>query len=130
MTRALGLLFLTVVGCGDDASAPVAAPVPHVPGPQCVARAEGAAPDLARRTFPDNPDVTWHVRGVTSDAEGRAIVEMEPEPDTVGYPRFKLLIGCPATGGPDILATYALENGAFTLLSTRTGSALDYPPSL
>jgi hypothetical protein len=45
------------------------------------------------------------------------LVELEPDPDEVGYPSFTFVFGC-GTGEPVRLATYAFEEGEYVLLST------------
>jgi hypothetical protein len=82
----------------------------------CTTAAEGAAPAEARAAFPDNPDVAWAVEGVEEDPEGRALVEVVPTPDEVGYPRFRLVFAC--DGDPVLLGTYALDGERWVLLFT------------
>ena len=84
---------------------------------ECATAAEAEAPAMALEAFPDNPDVTWEVLGATIDDEGRSLVELQPDPDEVGYPRFTFLIDC-TTGEPVRLATYAFEDEGYILLAT------------
>jgi hypothetical protein len=79
------------------------------------------APAEARRAFPDNPDVTWIVHSAANDG-GHVAAELEPQPATVGYPRFLLIFGCGPGDAPVRYGTYARQNDAWTLLSTTDGS--------
>src|SRR5690606_7654945 len=95
----------------------------------CVTQAADDAPVEAKTVFPDNPDVTWTVEAVTVDADRRPQVELVPEPDEVGYPRFRFVYDC--TTDPVRLGTYAFEDGGWILLSTTdAGASTDLPATL
>jgi hypothetical protein len=82
---------------------------------------------LGKQGFPDNPNVTWETLGHKVSA-GIFYVEVRPTPDEVGYPKFVFAIGCRAANVPEVLATYAFDKGAYTLLSTKD-SAVSVPAS-
>jgi hypothetical protein len=97
---------------------------------ECVDAAEAASPEDALAAFPDNPDVTWTVLGVREGGIGTVLVELEPDPDEVGYPSFTFVYGC-GTGTPERLATYALEGGDYVLLATTdAATGIDFAPVL
>lgn len=99
-------------------------------GDRCFTQALTRAPTDATPAFPDNPDVTWTAEGATPGADGRALVELVPDPDEVGYPRFRFVYDC-ATGEPVRFGTYAFEDGGWILLSTTdAGASADLPVSL
>jgi len=96
----------------------------------CAELAEAAAPARASASFPDNADATWTVEGVEIDADGRALVEVVPSTDDVGYPRFRMLHAC---DGDDVvlLGTYALDDDGWVLLfTTDQPGAADLEPTL
>lgn len=138
--RRLLVVLLCVIGlaaCGDDGdpegsattSTTVAAPDEDAAEPEgCAAAAEAGAADEAYTVFPDNPDVDWAVLDV-AEAEGGVLVELQPTPDEVGYPRFRFLYGCDGDD-PVRFATYALEDGAFVLLATTDAAPSDLAPTL
>jgi hypothetical protein len=125
--RAALLLLLagtTLLACGDDGSddddagdetTTTAAADPLLG--DCTEAAETSAPAEALGAFPDNPDVTWTVLAAREGGLGTVLVELEPDPDEVGYPSFTFVFGC-GSGEPVRLATYALDGGEYVLLST------------
>ncbi len=109
----------------SDAPAPSAAAIADGP---CARAAADGAPDAARRSFPDNPDVAWAV--LAASVEGsRSVVEVEPTPSTVGYPRFQLVFECAVDDPPVLLGAYALDGGAWTLLFTTGDAPSSLPPT-
>lgn len=94
----------------------------------CEALAIDAAQDLGTTHFPDNHDVTWDVLGTTVADDDEVFVEVQPTPDEVGYPRFTFLVECD-DGTPELVATYALEDGAYVLLSTTGDTDPDDVPA-
>lgn len=128
---------LSLLGCGDDGEPttgsaeadPEAVDTTAAPGEgledagDCADAAEEQAPAEALTAFPDNPDVTWTVLDARAGGLGTVLVELEPDPDEVGYPSFTFVYGC-GTGEPERLATYALDGGEYVLLST-TDAATD-----
>jgi hypothetical protein len=129
------LLALIASACGDDDSASSAPPTTAEPsrlasdddGPsadgsvdeasECEALASAAAADQAADSFPDNPHNTWAVAGSSTDEAGRAVVEVVPTPDDVGYPRFRFVSRCEGDRAV-FLGAYALDGGAWVLLFT------------
>lgn len=96
----------------------------------CAAVAEASAPAIATRSFPDNPDETWTVADVTENDEGQAVVEIVPASAAVGYPRFRFVTACEG-GDAVLLATYALDDGAWILLFTSDAAeGLTFDPEL
>lgn len=83
----------------------------------CESLASAAAAGQAADSFPDNPDNAWAVAGTSTDSAGRAVVEVVPTPDDVGYPRFRFVSRCE---GDEVvfLGSYALDDGAWILLFT------------
>ena len=136
MRRALPLvlvLVLIAVACGDDDSTSSAPPTTAEPTglasdgdgatpdsdeeSECEALARAAAPAQAPDSFTDYHHITWAVAGTSTDEAGRAVVEVVPTPDDVGYPRFRFVSRC---DGDDVvfLGSYALDGGAWVLLFT------------
>jgi hypothetical protein len=96
----------------------------------CVAIAEDAAPEIATRSFPDNPDETWTVADATENDEGQVVVEIVPASAAVGYPRFRFVTVCEGDDAV-LLATYALEEGSWVLLFTSDAAeGIDFEPEL
>jgi hypothetical protein len=136
LLAALGL----AAGCGDDGEtadtgdAPDGETTTEAPpaddgedegdgdAASCAEAAEAASPDEALAAFPDNPDVTWAVLGTREGGLGTVLVELEPDPDEVGYPSFTFVFGC-GTGEPVRLGTYAFEDGEYILLATTDALA-------
>ncbi|MDO8547147.1 MAG: hypothetical protein Q7R68_07275 [Nitrospirales bacterium] len=80
---------------------------------------------LAEEAFPDNTDVQWHVRGITQKAAFYC-VEAEPVPATVGYPRFRFVLGRAQSGELGDHGCYCLDNGAWNLLYTTPNTSSDW----
>lgn len=152
MRRAAILVLVAgaaLLGCGDDGDAAESGDAPveetttttAAPDDQdgdegdestagCAEVAEDGAPADALIAFPDNPDVSWAVLGVRQGGLGTVLVEIEPDPDEVGYPSFTFVYGC-GTGTPERLATYALDGGDYVLLATTdAASGIDFAPVL
>lgn len=153
MRRAAILVLVAgaaLLGCGDDGDAaesgdaPVEETTTTTAAPDddqdsdegdestagCAEVAEDGAPADALIAFPDNPDVSWAVLGVREGGLGTVLVEIEPDPDEVGYPSFTFVYGC-GTGTPERLATYALDGGDYVLLATTdAASGIDFAPVL
>lgn len=153
-TTAAALLVLGACGgettSGSGGPSSTAASDPVVPGPPgtasgspgtstdpedgspagCVATARDQATEIATRSFPDNADETWTVADVVEDDEGRAVVEIVPGSAAVGYPRFRFVTAC-EDGDAVLLATYALDEGTWTLLFTSDAAeGTDFDPEL
>ena len=86
---------------------------------------EQAFPGIARESFPDDAGVEWPIRGVREHG-GYLCVESEPQPPTVGYPRFRFVIGRTAAGALDAFGCYCLDGGRWTLLFTAPGTPTDW----
>jgi hypothetical protein len=85
--------------------------------------------EIGRQMFPDNRDVTWSVHGF-EHRPGLVLAEVTPEPDTVGYSRFKFGFSSEGGSRPEHVATYRLEDGAYLLLSTSRSAPSDLPQRL
>jgi hypothetical protein len=141
MPRSLITLALVTVlllgACGDDDSS-TAAPTTTSPGAlggddpdptgegdgvevgdeaACQDLASAAAAGQAADSFPDNPHNRWAVADTSTDEAGRAVVEVVPTPDDVGYPRFRFVSRC---DGDEVvfLGAFALDGGSWVLLFT------------
>ena len=145
LLAALGL----AAGCGDDGDSAETGDVPDTEtttteappeddegdegdgdAGACAEAAEAASPDEALAAFPDNPDVTWAVLGTREGGLGTVLVELEPDPDEVGYPSFTFVFSC-GDGTPERLATYALDGDDYVLLATTDAAAgIDFAPVL
>jgi hypothetical protein len=120
---------------GVEQSKPAAA-APEAPAP---AVATTAATDASRReawlrthvvgiaedTFPDDLGLDWVVQGFEHRGP-LTLVEVEPRPATVGYPRFRFAVSF-AGSEPRCLATYAAKNGRFELLCSLPGRGETLP---
>ena len=99
---------------------------------------------LGAEWFPDDRQCDWLVHGFEHRG-ALTLVEVEPRPPTVGYPRFKFVASfaaadsdrvSPATAesgrceDPDILAVYCLQNGRYSLLGTAPGAKERLPAVL
>jgi hypothetical protein len=72
---------------------------------------------IAEAHFPDNPDLEWRIHGL-EHRDGLLFAEVEPTPDEVGYPRFQFVFSRGDASEVGHIATYCLEGGIYTLLST------------
>lgn len=83
---------------------------------------------ICEDSFPDNVGIQWNIIGF-SEQHNLVFAEIEPQPDEVGYPRFKM--GFLEVGGtPNCVAAYSLEDGEFTLLFTGDGAPAGLPQEL
>ena len=80
---------------------------------------------VAEEAFPDNTDVQWQVLEITQRA-GFYCVEAEPIPATVGYPRFRFVLGRAESGQFLDLGCYCLAKGAWSLLYTTPNTSSDW----
>ena len=80
---------------------------------------------IAEEAFPDDVGVQWHVREITQQA-GLYCVEAEPIPATVGYPRFRFVLGRAESGQFLDLGCYCLAKGAWSLLYTTPNTSSDW----
>jgi len=153
-TSAAALLVLGACGSettsGSGASSTTATTDAVVPGPPgtasgspgtsagpddgspagCVDTARDQATEIATRSFPDNADETWTVADAAENDEGQVIVEVVPASAAVGYPRFRFVTVCEG-GEAVLLATYALDEGTWTLLFTSDAAeGTEFDPEL
>lgn len=87
--------------------------------------------ELAEEQFPDNKGLQWTVHKFQhrEDVE-LTFAEVEPHPDEVGYPRFQFAFLTASGGPPKQVATYCLQSGKYTLLSTSRGAPTNLPKEL
>lgn len=87
--------------------------------------------EIAEDQFPDNVGLQWTVLGFQHREDlGLVFVEVEPSPDEVGYPRFQFALQASHAGPPKRVATYCLDAGHYTLLSTSPGAPRSVPKQL
>jgi len=84
---------------------------------------------IAEEHFPDDTGLEWIIHAFTHK-EHLTIVEVEPKPDTVGYTHFKFVVSFKDANAPMVVATYCLEDGHYTLLSTIENLTEDLPKAL
>ncbi len=77
--------------------------------------------EIAETQFPDNLGLEWRIHTI-QHRDGLLFAEVEPDPPEVGYSRFQFAFSY--SGSPTIkhVATYSLESGQYTLLSTSRGA--------
>ena len=83
---------------------------------------------LAQDVFPDDDVAQWHVIGIQHD-KAVSVVEMRAAPETPGYEKYKLAVLFEKGKLPEIVATYAFEEGRYSLLSAvkETGTPAQIP---
>src|SRR5438309_8920020 len=81
--------------------------------------------DLGRKSFPDDPDVLWHVRSILH-ANNYSFVEAEPTPATVGYPRLMFVLSFAFGAEPAVVGCYGFERGLWSLLFTTPNTPADW----
>jgi hypothetical protein len=87
--------------------------------------------EIAEDQFPDNVGLQWTVLGFQHREDlGLVFVEVEPRPDEVGYPRFQFALQASHAGPPKRVATYCLDAGHYTLLSTSPGAPRNVPKQI
>lgn len=139
----LAVAALAVVGaCSDRGGDPGPGPAPTTtPSPtepalppsdgtgsvECGDSALLRAPGEALGVFPDD-DVEWTARPADAVLGDLILVSLTPSSDTVGYPEFRFVYRCDA-GGPARIASYALDEGRFVLLSTSDALADEQLPA-
>ena len=69
--------------------------------------------------------LAWRIHQI-QHRNGLLFAEVEPTPDVVGYPRFQLVFSLAGAPEADHIATYCLDGGIYTLLSTSR-NALKMP---
>jgi len=73
---------------------------------------------LAEAAFPDNKGIQWNILSFEHKAH-LTYVEAEPNPSTVGYPRFKFAVSFKNPEMPRIIGTYCFKDGQYSLFSTK-----------
>ena|SRR3972149_9630772 len=84
---------------------------------------------IAESSFPDKVGLTWQIHRF----EHRGIItfaEVEPQPSTVGYPRFKFVVSFMNPKEPLLAACYAFDKGRWTLLFTDPQFTLPLPQNM
>jgi len=71
--------------------------------------------DVGRESFPDDGDVSWNIRKMTHHGVF-SIVEVEPVPDTVGYPRFEFVLHFLAEESLEVVGCYCWSHERWELL--------------
>ncbi|MBM80151.1 MAG: hypothetical protein CMJ78_06105 [Planctomycetaceae bacterium] len=84
---------------------------------------------IAEGEFPDETGLEWKIHAFDNQAH-RTYVEVEPKPDTVGYPRFQFVLSFNDEKSPVVVATYCLDGQDYTLLSTAENSTENLPQKL
>ena len=84
---------------------------------------------IAGEEFPDDTGLEWVIHGF-EHKDHLTFVEVEPRPDTVGYPRFKFVVSFTDANVPIVVATYSLEDDRYTLLCLIENSTDDLPEVL
>ncbi|HEX9880578.1 MAG TPA: hypothetical protein VGB25_10320, partial [Candidatus Binatia bacterium] len=110
----------TVGGAQAQASTPYFGPA------EIEAYVREHANEIGREMFPDNAEVKWTVRGFTHGSKV-VLAEFEPDSEEVGYPSFKFGFIGGNSKTPNHVATYCLEEGVYTLLSTGRGAPSGLP---
>lgn len=72
---------------------------------------------IAHEAFPDDTDVRWDIRDIKQEARFYC-VEAEPVPPTVGYSRFRFILGPTTAGALQDHGCYCLDGGKWQLLYT------------
>jgi hypothetical protein len=87
--------------------------------------------EIAEEQFPDNVGLRWTLHRFQHREDlGLVLAEVEPDPSEVGYPRFQFAFRTSGGGPPKHIATYCLDGGVFTLLSTSGWGARGVPRQL
>ena len=73
---------------------------------------------LTEAAFPDNKGIQWNILSFEHKAH-LTYVEAEPNPSTVGYPRFKFAVSFKNPEMPRIIGTYCFKDGQYSLFSTK-----------
>lgn len=103
--------FLVLLAACDD-PAPPAAPNPHSDRERAVReKIDG----IGAEAFPDDTGITWHVRSFEHH-EATSLVEVEPEPSTVGYPKFRFELGFENPQEPKLRRCFCWRDEKWELL--------------
>jgi hypothetical protein len=81
---------------------------------------------IAEEQFPDDIGLKWSVLSIEHRGDASAVM-VEPD-GNVGYSRFVFLLLFNPGITPEHIATYAWQNGKFTLLSYSAGTSGDLCP--
>lgn len=91
----------------------------------------GKVVQFAEKQFPDNPGLQWALLGFRHREDLRVVfAEVEPQPDEVGYSRFQFAFLVLPSGPPKHVATYCLQSGKYSLMSTGRGAPRGLPKEL
>ncbi|NIS75230.1 MAG: hypothetical protein GTO08_08110 [Deltaproteobacteria bacterium] len=85
--------------------------------------------EIAEGIFVENLGLSWTIHGFEL-RDDLTYVEIEPQPDEVGYSRFKFVIYSPGPEIAHVIACYCLENGAYSLLFTDSRFSRQFPERL
>ena len=81
--------------------------------------------DIGRETFPEDTEVSWEILKIVH-AGKYSFVETEPDPSTLGYPKFILVLAFTKSGKPIEVGCYCFERNQWDLLSTSEGTSSDW----
>jgi hypothetical protein len=82
-------------------------------------------PDIGLDSFPDDVEVRWHRRGTWHEGS-YCLVEAEPVPATVGYPRFRFVLHFATEAQASVAGCYALIEGRWALLFSSPGASPEW----
>jgi hypothetical protein len=77
----------------------------------------GHITEIAETQFPENLGLEWRIHGIRH-RDGLLFAEVEPDSADVGYSRFQFAFSYAGSPTTRHIATYCLESGQYTLLST------------
>jgi hypothetical protein len=119
---AVGLVGLALLGCSREPEVPKpSAPPARSVGELVMGRDTLIQVNIDRwgkESFPDNPDVVWRAGKIVHQGE-YSLVESEPMPPTVGYPRFRFILHFPKGADPAVAGCHAWDQGRWMMLFTR-----------
>jgi hypothetical protein len=81
--------------------------------------------DIGLDSFPDNGDVEWELRSIRHTGDF-SLVEAEPDPPTVGYPRFRFVLRFDASNQGVVVGCYALIENAWRILFTDPAASAEW----
>ena len=80
---------------------------------------------IGLESFPEDSGVAWQLCSARHEGD-YSLVEAEPRPATVGYPRFRFVLHFDALGRGTCVGCYALDAGRWDLLFTTPGAPTDW----
>jgi hypothetical protein len=81
--------------------------------------------EIGRETFPEDTEVSWEILKIVHAGE-YSFVEAKPDPSTVGYPKFILVLAFAKNGKPFEVGCYCFDRNRWGLLSTSEGTSSDW----